>query len=89
MTSKKVDTKDSCVRVCGLKERDRERHTGGQAIDREMYIPCKKIEREHLIFRYKKREMVKERGRERGEDKRRRECPLDCERFRRITMISL
>jgi hypothetical protein len=73
--------------LCGLKENDRERHTGGQAIDREMNIPCKKRERDLLIFRYKKREMVKER--ERGEYKRRRECPLDCERFRRITMISL
>jgi len=70
-------------------ESDRERHTGRQAIDREMYIPCKKRERDLLIFRYKKGEMVKERERERGEDKRRRECPLDCERFRRITMISL
>ena len=51
--------------VCGLMESDRERHTGRQAIGREMYIPCKKRERDLLIFRYKKGEMVKERERER------------------------
>jgi len=42
------------VCLCGLKENDRESHTGGQAINREMYIPCKKRERDLLIFRYKK-----------------------------------
>jgi hypothetical protein len=51
--------------LCGLKENERERHWGGQAIDREMYIPRNKRERDLLIFRYKKGELMKER--ERGE----------------------
>ena len=76
----------SFVCLYGLQEIDRQRHTGGQAIDREMYIQCRK--RDLLVFRYKKKRDG-ERERERGEDKRRRECPLDCERFRRITTISL
>ena len=86
LTSKKADTKDSCVRVRAKGERSREAYGRTGDRQRDVYTVQEKRKRSpHLQIQ--KREMVKER--DRGEDKRRRECPLDCERFRRITMISL